>query len=122
MKFPRLIALITVAICTAHIAAAQASDAEITGLILDQSAAPVAGTTVTLINEDSGFTRTATTDGEGRYRFPVLPPGRYSIKTQATGFKPEVVTGIVLNIGTHLDRDISLTVGSVQEAITVSGE
>src|SRR5438874_7578364 len=106
MTFRNCIALTILAICTAKIAGAQASDAEITGIIKDQSAAPIVGTTVTLTNEDSGFIRTNTTDSEGRYRFVALPPGRYSIKTAATGFKPEIVTGILLNIGTHVDRDI----------------
>ncbi|MDQ6706527.1 MAG: carboxypeptidase-like regulatory domain-containing protein, partial [Acidobacteriota bacterium] len=101
---------------------AQASDAEITGLIKDPSGAPVTSTVVTLINQDSGFTRTTTADGDGRYRFVALTPGRYSLKTEATGFKPETVTGIVLNIGTHVDRDLSLSVGSVLEAVTVVGD
>ncbi len=122
MSFGRCIAITILALCTAGTLAAQASDGEITGLVKDQSAAPIVGITVTLTNEDSGFIRTTTTDTDGRYRFVALPPGRYSIKTEAAGFKPEVVTGIVLTISLHVDRDIALTVGSVQETITVSGE
>ena len=114
--------LIALTFLTAACVFAQASDAEITGVVKDPSSAPIAGTTVTLTNEGSGFVRTNATDNEGRYRFVALPPGRYSLKTEAPGFKPEIVTGILLNIGTHIDRDISLAVGSVQEAVTVSGE
>lgn len=99
---------------------AQASDAEVTGIVKDPSGGPVASTTVTLTNQDSGFTRTSTTDADGRYRFVALQPGRYSLKIEATGFKTETVTGIDLNLGTHVDRDISLTVGSVQEAVTIT--
>ena len=114
--------IVLVSIQAVTIGFAQSGDAEITGLIKDPSGAPIVSTTVTLINSDSGVTRSATTDNEGRYRLVALPPGRYSLKVEATGFKTETVTGMVLNIGTHLDRDVSLSVGSVQEAITVTGE
>ena len=110
------------AVLMAGILAAQLSEADITGLVKDPSGAPIAGATVNLMNEDNGFTRTVTADGEGRYRFVAIPPGRYSLKTEATGFKTETVTGIVLNIGIHLDRDVTLAVGSLQEVITVNGE
>ncbi len=122
MYLRNFLAITILALATSSLAFAQGSDAEVTGVVKDQSAAPIVGTTVTLTNEDSGFIRTTTTDTEGRYRFLALPPGRYSIKTEAVGFKPEIVTGIVLNIGTHVDRDLGLTVGSVQETVTVSGE
>lgn len=107
---------------TAGIAAAQIGDAEITGAVKDPSGAPVVGAMVTLTNQDSGFTRVVTADSEGRYRFSAIPPGRYALKTEATGFKTESITDLVLNISMHVDRDVSLTVGSVQEAITVTGE
>ena len=113
--------LIFVAVFTAGTASAQSSDAEITGVVRDPSSAPVAGAKVTLTNEDSGVARTFNSDSDGRYRF-LVPPGRYSLKTEAPGFRTENVTDMVLNIGTHLDRDVALTVGSVQEAITVTGE
>ncbi|MGI8742006.1 MAG: TonB-dependent receptor domain-containing protein [Bryobacteraceae bacterium] len=116
------IVIAAMAVFLTSIVFAQASDAEITGVIKDPSGAPVVSTVVTLVNQDSGFTRTTNADSDGRYRFVALPPGRYSIKTEATGFKPEIVTGILLNIGTHVDRDLSLSVGSVQEAITVVGD
>src|SRR4030088_2475034 len=96
------------AVLMAGIAAAPARDAEITGLAQDPAGAPIPSPNVTLVNQDSGFTRTVTTDADGRYRFVALPQGNYTIKVEATGFKTETVTGIVLHIGTHVDRDVSL--------------
>ncbi len=107
---------------TATLAVAQLGDAEITGLVKDPSNAPIPGATLTLVNEDSGVTRTATSDEVGRYRLLALPPGRYSLKVELPGFRPETITGIVLNIGTHVDRDIALSVGNLQDAVTVTGE
>jgi hypothetical protein len=100
----------------------QSGDAEISGMILDASRSPVAGAKVSLTNQDSGVARSVVAESDGRYRFSAIPPGRYSLKTEATGFKMESVTDIVLNIGAHLDRDVNLSVGSVQEAITVTAE
>lgn len=107
---------------TAGLAFGQASDAEIAGVARDASGGPIATAAITLSNQDSGFLRNATSDNEGRYRFAALPPGRYSLKLEATGFKAENVTGIVLDIGTHAQKDFTLSVGSVQETISVSGE
>jgi hypothetical protein len=107
---------------TAGLIYGQASDAEIAGIVKDPSGGPVAGAAVSLVNQDSGFNRDVKADNEGRYRFVALAPGKYTLRTEASGFKPELVTGIVLTIGLHVDRDVSLAVGSVQETVTVSGE
>ena len=68
----RVSALATIAVAfllTATLAAAQLGDAEITGLVKDSSNAPIPGTTLTLANEDSGVTRTATSDDVGGTAF-----------------------------------------------------
>ncbi|HTP35677.1 MAG TPA: carboxypeptidase regulatory-like domain-containing protein [Candidatus Acidoferrales bacterium] len=101
---------------------AQTGDADVTGVVRDPSGSPVASASVTLTNEDSGVARTVVCDADARYRFSAVPPGRYSLRVTATGFKVESLTGIVLNIGTHLEKDVPLTVGSVQEAVTVTAE
>jgi hypothetical protein len=116
-----LAAVITTALLAA-IAFGQAGDAEISGLIKDATGSLVAGATATVTNQDSGMTRSTSTGADGRYRFIALPPGRYTLKVEAAGFKTESVTDLVLSIATQLDRNVSLTVGAVQESITVAGE
>src|SRR5262249_1657654 len=101
---------------------AQVGDADLSGTVPDPSGGPVPGAKVSLTNEDSGVVRNAVSDNEGRYRFLALAPGRYSLRTEAPGFKTESLTGIVLNVGAHVDKSVSLTVGNVQETITVTGE
>src|SRR6516165_9399871 len=97
-------------------AIAQTGDAQITGIVKDQNGSSISGASLILTNRDSGVQRTTMADAEGRYRFSAIPPGRYELKTEATGFKVESITGLVLNIGTELDRDVALSLGSVQEA------
>jgi hypothetical protein len=101
---------------------AQVGDADLSGMVTDPSGGPVPGAKVSLTNEDSGVVRAAVSDNDGRYRFLALAPGRYSLRTEAPGFKTESLTGLVLNVGSHVDKDVALTVGNVQETITVAGE
>jgi hypothetical protein len=106
----------------AAIASGQAGDAEISGLVKDPTGSVVASAAATVTNQDSGVTRSTLTGADGRYRFIALPPGRYMLKIEAAGFKTESITDLVLSIATQVDRNISLTVGAVQDSVTVVGE
>src|SRR5438876_5102650 len=103
-------------------AVAQTGDAEINGLIKDPSGSAVPGASVSLTNQDTGVARSISTDADGRYRFYPVPPGRYSIKVEVTGFKTAALSDLQISLGTHVDRDIALTVGSVQESVAVTGD
>jgi hypothetical protein len=116
------IALSVLAAGIAAVAVAQTGDAEITGTVRDPSGSPVPAATVTITNQDTGVSRSVTPNSDGYYRFFPLSPGRYTLKVESPGFKTESVSGILVNIGLHVDRDISLTVGNVQETVTVTGE
>src|SRR5579864_1089491 len=93
----------SLAVFSVAVASAQSGNADITGVVKDPSGAPVANATLSLTNQDSGVARSVVADADGRYRFSAILPGRYSLKTEATGFRPETITDIVLNIGAHLD-------------------
>jgi hypothetical protein len=114
--------LFAVATFATGLAVAQVGDAEMAGSVKDPTGAPVPSAKLTLTNQDSGVARSTNSDGDGRYHFAAILPGRYSIKAEATGFRTETVTDMVLNVGTHLDRDVSLSLGNVQDSITVTGE
>jgi len=103
-------------------AMAQSGQGEITGVIKDPSGAGVPNAAVSLVNQDSGVTRVAKSESDGRYLFAAVPPGRYSLKIEATGFKPVTVTDIEVVIGAHVDRDVSMVVGNLTEVVTVTGE
>ena len=78
--------------------AAHAQNAQITGAVKDQSGAVIPGATVTARNVETGFTRVGVTDGTGEYRLPSLPPGRYSVSTELSGFSTETRPDITLII------------------------
>ena len=65
--------------------------------------------------------RTAFTDGAGNYRFIALPPGTYSVNFTLPGFRTVVREGIVLTGAFVAPVDVAMTVGQVQETVTVTG-
>src|SRR2546425_5536060 len=75
-----------------------AQNAQITGVVKDTSGGVVPGVTVTGKNADNGFTRVAVTEANGEYRLPSLPPGRYAITAELSGFSTETRADIVLVI------------------------
>jgi hypothetical protein len=68
-------------------AAAQIAAATISGIVVDQAGAPVPGASVTVTATDTGRPRTAFTDRNGRYLAPALPPGRYEVRVELSGFR-----------------------------------
>jgi Carboxypeptidase regulatory-like domain/TonB dependent receptor len=113
--------LTSIALFSASVLMAQTSEADLFGVVKDPSGAPVASAKVTATNQDTGVSRTVDSDNEGRYRFTLLP-GRYSLAAEASGFKKETLTNLVLTVGRNLEQDLSLTVGSVEEAVTVTAD
>lgn len=51
----------------------------LSGTIVDADGAPVAGANVSLTSEDQGFTRSASSNASGAFRFAALPPGTYNV-------------------------------------------
>ena len=59
----------------------------ISGLVTDSSGAAIPGATVTVTNTATSGTRNTTTNAEGLYTFPAMPPGVYELKVELQGFK-----------------------------------
>jgi carboxypeptidase family protein len=80
----------------------------ITGRVMDQNDAVIAGATVEAVLIKTGATRTALTDAEGRYRLIQLEPGVYNVKISFTGFAPEEKKELTLIAGRNLQLDSML--------------
>ena len=98
------------------LAEAQTSTGSMSGVVTDERQAVVPGATVTVRNVDNGFSRTATTDSEGRYRLVNLPPGAYEVSIEAANFAKYVQTGITLLTNQDAVIDGSLKAGRVEES------
>jgi outer membrane receptor protein involved in Fe transport len=103
-------------------ALAQQTSGNITGRIVDQSSLAMPGVTVTAVHTETGFSRTAVTDGSGDYRLPALPVGIYDLTAELFGFKTLSNKGLIVNVGQTIDIPLTLEVASLSETVNVSGE
>ncbi len=101
------------------IASAQIGTSTITGRVTDPSGAVVPQVRIVVVNTDTNFNFTATTNEEGLFRVQSLQPGPYRVTFEASGFKRLVRQNIVLRTGDVLAVDASLEVGATAESIEV---
>src|SRR5580704_14488610 len=115
------VALLTLllAFCIPSVWAQSAGTSSLTGTITDPSGAAIPNVTITLTSNDTAQTRSATTGGDGQYKFTLLPPGNYKIRFSAAGFKTAEVGSVVLNVTETPTLDRTLEVGAQSEQVTV---
>jgi len=103
-------------------AMAQATTGTLRGVVTDVNGAVVPGASVTGKNETTGtVSQTTTTNGDGVFELPALPPGPYTITIEATNFKRSVNTGVQVKVGIVNPFDAKLEAGAVTETVTVVG-
>ena len=107
--------------CLAARASAQTA-ATISGTVEDSGRSVLPGVTVTVRNVDTSLVRTVATGPEGRYVIPGLPPGVYDLRAELASFKPHVRPGLRLSVAQAMIVNITLEVGGLSEAVTVTGD
>src|SRR5438067_1954745 len=75
---------------------AQQTTGAIRGAALDPSGTLVPSVQVTATNNATGASQTVRTDGSGNYGFPLLPPGLYTLTTEAAGFKKSISSNVLV--------------------------
>ena len=115
------LALLGFALC-AQLALAQVNTATISGTVHDSSGAVLPGANVVIQNQDTGISRTVTTNETGRYSAPALGLGNFQVSVQLPGFQSQVRSGITLTVGREAVVDFTLAVGTVTQAVEVTGE
>jgi len=119
MKATRALSVVAV---LAGAAFAQSNGA-ITGTVKDSKGGVIVNATVAAANPGQGVMQTATTNQEGVFIFPLLPPGTYTLIVELQGFKKGERSGIVVPVATKVSvGDIVLEVGSLSETVTVQAE
>ena len=95
------------------------SKTHLSGLIRDPSDGAVPGATISVVNEETGFRRVTRSRSDGSYIVVSLEPGLYKITARKVGFRTLVRLGVRLELAQPVRVDFTLTLGSVQESITV---
>src|SRR5262245_4302052 len=99
------------------------SAGSITGTVKDANGSAVAGATVSLVNSAGSVAHTVTTNEDGIFVSPQLPPGAYVIKVEKSGFKKVEKTNVILTTGDKLNAgDFTLSVGEVTEAVQIQAD
>ncbi len=101
---------------------AQDFRATISGRITDLSNAAMPNVRVTATNVETGIVTTSTSNDSGLYTLPALPPGRYTLSAEYTGFKRFVQEGLTLDVQGRPQIDIRLEPGDVSSSIQVTSE
>ena len=101
---------------------AQTSFGTITGIIRDSSGAVLPDANITVTNEQTGISRQATTDSNGAYTVPSLPPAVYTVTAELKGFKKGVASKVALEVTQILRKDITLEVGEISQTVEVQAE
>jgi len=117
-----LLLLLTMFFLTALRGLAQSIQGSIIGTVADTAGAVVPGATVTLTNLDEGSIRTAVSSSTGEFQFIDAKAARYSVEVSGAGFERWATTGVILEARQQLRIDVSLTVGNVQQEVTVSAD
>jgi hypothetical protein len=94
----------------------------IVGQVSDATNAAVPGATVAVTNRETSATRRARTDDGGRFNFPQLKPGSYSVRVEAEGFEPQEKDNVLSGLGQKQTVDFRLKIAHGSETVEVSSE
>jgi hypothetical protein len=96
--------------------------AGIQGTVTDTAGGVVPEAKVTLTNTETSKTQEVTTSAEGFYRLSGLPPGKYKLTVEKTGYKQKVLENVAVNAEAVQGVDVALEVGEVSATVTVTQE
>jgi len=107
-------------LASSALAQTQITAGVIQGTVLDEQGGAVPGANTEVQNVDTNFTRTLTTDSDGRFVFLQLQPGRYLLTVSKQGFATVIQQNLELTVGQTINLTISLKVSRLEEKITIT--
>src|SRR3989442_6233565 len=92
------------------------------GTVCDPTGAIVPNAAVTLHEANTGVEHTAVTSSVGIYRFTALPPSIFSVTVKASGFQPQVIKDISIQVAETRTLNVNLKLGGSTEMVNVTAE
>jgi hypothetical protein len=114
--------VVAIAILSAEASGQGETTSAIQGQATDVTGAVVRGATVTITSRDTGSKRSAKTDEAGRFNFPQLKPGAYTVTVEAQGFQPREADNVFSGLGQKQTVNFILRVARSNETVEVSSE
>src|SRR5580700_10638238 len=93
----------------------------IVGQVSDATGGAIAGAAVSLTDRETGLQRSVKTDEQGRFNFPQLMPGSYSIRVEAAGFAAQQSDSVQAGLGQKQTVDFLLKIAQSSQTVEVSG-
>jgi hypothetical protein len=118
----RLCLLAWCVVACAASAHAQVAAGELSGVVTDSSGAALPGATVTVTDVDTNRQRVVTTSAGGLYATVNLQPGAYRIEIALNGFGTLRRDGLRIVTGQKTQIDFVMTVGPLDEQVTVTAD
>jgi hypothetical protein len=122
LRLRRVLVLAVLCVIAATIPAAGQQRGSVSGRILDAGGLVLPGATVTVTEQNTGFTRTVVAAETGAYAVPNLDPGVYVVVVEMPGFATVRQPDAALTAGSALTLDFRLQVAGVAESVTVTAE
>ncbi len=97
-------------------------NASLSGTVEDTTQAVVPGATVTLTNDATQATFTATSSSGGTYQFNELPPGIYTLAVKAKSFQQDTTSNVTVAAETPRTLNVTLQAGADTQTVTVNAE
>ena len=119
---PRLLLVSVALFCVAKALPQGETTSAIAGQVTDATSAAIPGALVTITNRETGLQRRATADEQGRFNFPQLKPGAYSVKAEAEGFDPQQNDNVISGLGQNQTVKFTLRVAESRQTVEVSSE
>ncbi|HVH72565.1 MAG TPA: carboxypeptidase-like regulatory domain-containing protein [Candidatus Dormibacteraeota bacterium] len=103
-----------------HLARGQTlTTGQVVGAVTDPSGAAVPGAKVELRDIATGAVHSTTTNDQGQYLFPQIPPGRYSVTVTASGFAQAIVPLVDVEVAKTSTINVGLKLGKATEIVEV---
>ena len=94
----------------------------ITGTVRDPSGAAIPSANVAAINSATGVKQQVTTNDQGVFTFPTVPVGQYTVQVSATGFTPYRRAGVVIDVNSAPQVDVTLQLAGQSATVEVNEE
>jgi Carboxypeptidase regulatory-like domain len=94
----------------------------VVGTVKDQSGGVVPGATVTLRDEQTGFTLTSKTDSSGNYTFTPVKIGSYTVQASFQGFQKVIRQHVTVHVQQQVLVNFVLPTGRVTQTVQVTSE
>src|SRR5712692_2670547 len=114
------VAALSLALFATSALAQTSTTGAIEGVVTDQNGAVVRGATVSVTSPTLISPQSTTSDDSGHYQISNLPPGKYKITVEASGFSKFEQDNVSVNLSHTATGDAQLKLATVGATVTVT--